>query len=325
MNKISKKLVALLFVVVLAFSMVSCGNSNAEDKNQASQTPQPTVEAATETPATAEVTYPVTVTDSFGKEATLKAEPAKVISVGPNITEMIYKLGAEDKLVGRTDYCDYPEEVASVESIGTLRTPDIQKIISLEPDLVIASTHFDEENAKKLEDAGIPVIALYEEHDVTGVYTMIETLGTALNKQAEAAKTVAEMKDTVEEVTTKVAGLEQPSVYYVVGYGEYGDFSAPANTFVGQLIKLAGGNNIVPESDSWTYSLEALLEADPEIIVLRQGEKDAFMTAENYKELTAVKEGHVYEIDNNLLDRQGYRNAEGLKALAEIFHPEAFK
>ena len=89
---------------------------------------------------------------------------------------MIYKLGAEDKLVGRTNYCDYPEEVSSIESIGTLRKPDIEKIISLEPQLVITSTHFDDENTAKLEAAGISVIALYEEFNVTGVYTIIETL-----------------------------------------------------------------------------------------------------------------------------------------------------
>ena len=160
---------------------------------------------------------------------------------------------------------------------------------------------------------------------LTGVYTMIETLGTALNKQDEAAKTVADMKSTINKVEEAVEGLEEPTVYYVVQYGESGDFSAPENTFVGQLIDMAGGNNIVPEQDSWSYSLEALLEADPEIIVVRNGEKEGFESLEAYKELTAVKEGNVYEIDNNLIDRQGYRNAEGLLTLAKIFHPEAFE
>ena len=238
---------------------------------------------------------------------------------------MIYELGAEGKLVGRTDYCDYPKEVTNIESIGSLMTPDIEKIISLEPDLVITSTHFDKENTAKLEAAGIKIIGLYEEHDVDGVYTMMETLGKALNKQDEATKDVAEMKSTIKEVTDAVKDLEEPTVYYVVGYGEYGDFSAPENTFAGEIIKLAGGDNIVPAQDNWSYSLEALLEADPEIIIIGNGMKDGFETAEGYKELTAVKEGKVYEIDNNLIDRQGYRNAEGVMTLAKIFHPEAFQ
>ncbi len=314
MKKILKNVSVLLLFIVMSIGLVSCGSANKTAVDNANE------------PAKSEgVSYPLTIKDSFGKEVTLEKEPEKIISVAPNITELIYKLGAEKKLVGRTDYCDYPEQVKDVESIGTLRKPDIEKIIGLEPDLVIASTHFDEENTAKLEEAGIKVIGLYEKNDVNGVYTMINTLGTALNKEGECAETVEEMKSSIDKVTKAVSGLEKPSVYYVVGYGEGGDFSAPANTFVGQLIKLAGGNNIVPESDNWSFSLEALLEADPDIIIIRTGEKQNFMSTEGYKELTAVKEGQVYEIDNNLLDRQGYRNSEGLLKLAQIFHPEAFK
>ena len=154
---------------------------------------------------------------------------------------------------------------------------------------------------------------------------MIETLGKALNKEDIAEEKVSEMKKTIGDVESAIKGEKEPTVYYVVSYGEGGDFSAPENTFVGGLIKLAGGQNIVPASDNWSFSLEALLEADPEIIVVGKGQKDGFMSAEGYKELTAVKEGKVYEIDNNIIDRQGYRNAEGVLELAKIFHPEAFK
>ena len=315
MNKLLKKFSVLLLFIAFTFAITGCGNFNkSETENKTSNSVK-----------TESLSYPVTITDSFGKEVTLEKEPEKVISVAPNITEIIFKLGAEDKLVGRTDYCDYPEEVNEVESIGTLRTPDIEKIISLEPDIVITSTHFNEENSKKLEDAGIIVISLYEENDVNGVYTMIETLGKALNKAEKANEIVEEMKNTIDEVKSTVIGLEEPSVYYVVSYGESGDFSAPENTFVGGLIKIAGGKDIVPASDNWSFSLEALLEADPDIIIVRDGEKDKFMSTEGYKELTAVKEGRVYEIDNNLIDRQGYRNAEGVLKLAEIFHQDAFK
>lgn len=309
MNRLLKKVTLLLMFVLFAVGLVSCGSSNAgsSSSNESSSV------------------YPLTLTDSFGGEVTLDKAPEKVVSVAPNMTELVYKLGAGNMLVGRTDYCDYPEEALNVESIGTLRTPDIEKIISLEPDLVLTSTHFSEENAQKLESAGIKVLSLYEENNVDGVYTMIDTLGKALNKQTEAEETVKEMKAAIEDTTKKIEGLEKPKVYYVVGFGEYGDFSAPENTFVGQLIKLAGGNNIVPASDSWAFSLEKLIEADPEIIVVKKGDKENFMSTPGYSDLSAVKNGKVYEIDNNLLDRQGYRNAEGVKVLAEIFYPEAFK
>ena len=317
MNKLLKKFTVALLLTVFTLGITGCGNT-AGNVNKSSSD-------STSSVTNGETKYPVTITDSFGTEITLEKEPQKVISIAPNITEIIFDLKAEDRLVGRTNYCDYPKDAESIESIGTMRTPDIEKIISLEPDLVIASTHFNEENAKKLQEAGIKTISLYEENQVTGVYTMIETLGIALNKNDQAKESVDQMKKTIDEVTSAVNGLEEPTVYYVVGYGEGGDFSAPENTFVGGLIKLAGGKNIVPASDNWKFSLEALLEADPYIIVLRSGEKEQFMAAEGYKELTAVKEGRVYEIDNNLIDRQGYRNAEGVLTLAKIFHPQAFK
>lgn len=303
----------ILLCMLLTMGIVGCTTNNDTNQDQASNE------------QTSEKAYPVKVTDSFGKEVTIESEPMRIVSIAPSVTEMIYAIGAQDKLVGRTNYCDYPQEVEKIESIGTLRNPDIEKIVSLQPDLVITSTHFDDENGAKLEEAGIPVIGLYEEFDMNGVYTQFDTLGIALNKREAATKVVEDMKAKMSEVQAKVEGLEAPSVYYVVGYGEYGDYSAPENTFIGQLIKIAGGSNIVPASDSWSYSLEALLEADPEIIIVKTGDKEGFMAAEGYNNLTAVKEGRVYEIDGNLLDRQSNRNAEGVEALAKIMHPEAFK
>jgi len=317
MRKVLKNVSVLLMCMVLMMSVLTgCGNNDPTANHQTQQTEERLdgVEG-----------YPLTITDSFGKEVTLQKEPMRIVSIAPSVTEMIYAIGGEEKLVGRTDYCDYPEQVSEIESVGPITPVDIEKIISLEPDLVITSTHVYGEQSEKLEEAGIPIIGLYEVDKVEGVYTMLDTLGMILNKQQEAEKVVQEMKTTIEEVQTKVASLEKPTVYYVVGYGEYGDFSAPENTSIGEMIELAGGKDIVPASESWSYSLEALLAADPDIIVIRNGDKEGFMSAAGYNELTAVKEGHVYEIDNNLIDRQSNRNAEGILELAKIFHPEAFQ
>ena len=155
MNKLFKNIILVLLIGAFTFGTYGCKDSyKNQTENQSSES---SINAG-------ETIYPVKITDSYGKEVTLDKEPKKVISVAPNISEIIFDLGAGEKLVGRTNYCDYPQEVTSVESIGTMRTPDIEKIISLEPDIVIASTHFNEENSKKLEDAGITVISLYEEN-----------------------------------------------------------------------------------------------------------------------------------------------------------------
>ncbi len=319
MKKFKRRAACVLTALALTLGLSACGS--AEKKEATEAVTETTSDAATD----GETVYPISVTDSYGNTVTIEEEPEKLISVAPNLTELIYKLGAEEKLVGRSDYCDYPSEVLDVESVGNIQMPDIEKIISLEPDVVIVSTHFESENAEKLEEAGIPVVALYDETDVEGVYAMIKTLGKVINRNAEASACVEEMQNTIAEVQEKVSGLEAPTVYYVIGYGEYGDFTAGGDTFTGKMLEMAGGDNIAKDISGWSITLEELVEADPSIIIINEFMKSDFMSLPNYSDLTAVKEGNVYVLDTNMLDRQGYRNAEGILELAKIFHPEAFE
>ncbi len=333
--KYLRKILAILCCMTLVFGLVACnsktdnvpGNSDVnpaetsvEEKNTES-TPAP--EEPESLPE--ETKYPLTITDSEGTEVTFDSEPKKVVSVAPNITETIYQLGLESRLVGRTDYCDYPKEALDIESIGTLKSPDIEKIISLDPDVVIASTHFNEDSNKKLTDLGVKVVVLYAENDIEGAYSIIETMGTIFNVNEAAATAVKDMQTSINETKELIKDLDKPSVYFVVAFGEFGDFTAGGDTFIGQMISLAGGNNIAQDVSGWSYTLESLVEADPDIIIMSEDMKSDFETAENYKDLTAVKNDQVYGIDKNILERQGYRNAEGLRTLAEIMHPEAFK
>lgn len=325
--KYCKKLSLILSVMLVSMSLMACAKTTEmkTDTVESVKQMETTAETTEQTGALEKsVTYPVTVKDSEGSEIMIETEPEKVISLAPNITEMIFVLGAGDKLVGRTDYCDYPKEALEITSIGTLQEPDIEKIVSLEPDLVIASTHFSEESEKQLSDLGIKVLVLYEEHEIDGVYTMLETLGTVINAQEKSLKAVNDMKAVMDETKEVVSGLEAPSVYYVVGFGEYGDYTAGGDTFISQLITLAGGENIAKEVQGWSYSLESLVAADPDIILIDNTMKDAFIRADHYKDLSAVKNGMVFGIDKSILERQGVRNAEGVRTIAEIFHADAF-
>ena len=314
MKKLKRMLAMLLAFSMLVIGLVGCDSKKDDADKEGDNTPQ-----------SAETVYPLEITDSSGAVVIIEKEPEKIISVAPNLTEAIYKLGAGDKLVGRSQYCDYPQEVLEVESVGDFFQPDIERIIALEPDVVLTSSLFDEENAKKLKDAGITVVAITEDTKIEGVYEMITTLGKVLNKNSEAADCVDDMKASIDEVQGKVKDLEKPTVYYVVGYGEYGDFTATGDTFISGMLELAGGDNIAKDATGWSISLETLIEADPDIIIIAEFMKDDFINTPNYAELSAVKEGRVYTLDVNMLERQGYRNADGVKALAEIFHPEAFK
>ncbi len=321
-----QKLQAIIMCAALAASGTSVWateEASSEAQTEAASE-EVSSESATEEVA-GEVSYPLTLTGTDGTEITIDEEPEKIVSMGPNMTEILYAIGAGDKLVGRTDYCDYPAQVSEVESVGSISDADIEKILSLEPDLVLASTHFSDDAIKQLEDAGVPVLYLYSEEDMNGVYDMIELVGEAVNCEAAASETVDEMKAKLDYVSDRLANAdENPTVYYVVGYGEYGDYTAGGDTFVNGILTAAGGDNIASDVEGWSYSTETLLEKDPQYVILNAYNEEGFSTTEPYTELSAVKNGYVKTIDTNMLDRQGSRNADAVVELAQMLHPECF-
>lgn len=251
--------------------------------------------------------------------------PQRIVSMGPNMTEILYAIGAGDKLVGRTDYCDYPAQVSEVEAVGSISQPDIEKILSLEPDLVLASTHFSDESLAQLNDAGIEVLYLYSEESMEGVYDMIAQVGEAINCEEQAEAVVDEMKAKLDYAADRLADAdENPSVYYIVGYGEYGDYTAGGDTFINGILTAAGGDNIASDVEGWSYSTETLLEKDPQYVITNVYNAEGFSTTDPYTELTAVKKNRVYTLDTNMLDRQGPRNADAVVELAQMLHPECF-
>ncbi len=164
--------------------------------------------------------YPLTLVDGEKREMTIDSEPQRIISVAPSVTEILFSIGAGDKIVGRTDYCDYPAEVANIQSIGTLMEPSIEKMAELNPDLIIVSTHFTEESAKQLENLGIKVFVLKAQENFEGLYETIDQAAQITNRQAEGAKVIADIKARVENVVAKVKDLKPVSCYYSVGTGE---------------------------------------------------------------------------------------------------------
>ncbi|MGY0372029.1 ABC transporter substrate-binding protein [Clostridium sp. JNZ J1-5] len=308
-----KSFFSFLMIMILAISFGGCSPQNKTSGN-ASEKKESAV-------------YPMKIVDSYNREVTIEKEPQKIVSIAPNITETIFALGKGNKLVGRTDFCDYPAEVKDIQSIGTLKDPNIEKIVELKPDLVIASTHFKKDVLRKLEGLGIKVVVLYGQESFDGVYDTIKKVGQVTNANNEAEKIVTDMKKKVENVVSKVKDKNKPKVYYVVGYGKTGDFTAGKGTFINSMIEMAGGDNVAKDTEGWKYSLEKLIEKNPEIIVCSKSfdTKKGIESTNGYKDLKAVKEGKLIEIDNNLLDRQGPRLALGLEELAKVLHPDIFK
>lgn len=271
----------------------------------------------------------IVYTDSTGVTINLQGLPKRIVSMGPNVTETLFALGAGNLLVGRTDYCDYPQEVLAVDSIGTLWQPSIEKILALEPDLIIASSLANDDVLQALRKTGIPLATINKQSSVAGTMEMIKDIGLLCGKTDESLELVADLTNRIEAVAQKVEGLPRPTCYYVIDFRQF-DSTATGDTYIDEMISIAGGDNVAKDGHYWTYSKELLTEKDPQIIILTshwgsdfESTKQLFCSSSVYKDLSAVKAGNIYPIDNNAVDRQGPRTAQAIEDFAKIFHPQA--
>lgn len=318
--------------MMMVFMFVGCGDSEVANENTNNNEvvveANETNEAVTEEDSEEVVShYPVTFVDGMEREVVIEAEPMTIVTMAPSMTEMVYALGLGDRLVGRTDYCNYPEEAMNVASIGSLREPNLEAIIALNPDVVLMSTHASEEVLAKLEEAGLTVAILMAQENFDGVYEIINQTASIFNVEDKGTVLIEGMKSDVSLVLEAVKDLDKKTVYYVVGFGEYGDYTATGDTFIHEMLEMAGGSNIAVDGEGWSYNLESIIAADPEYIICSENwdTKANFAATEGYMDLTAVTENKLMEINQDLLSRQGPRLAKGLKAIAMILHPEAFE
>jgi len=324
-----KKCLIIILTIMLSISLIACNNYNSNKTQNNDNVSENTIDKATDN---VDTKYPITIKDSTGKEITIEKEPEKVVSLAPNATEIIFALGKGDKLAGRTDYCTYPEDAKKVQSVGDLMNINYEKLMEIQPDIVITSPMTLEETRKKIADLGIKVLVIDNTQSFDATYNIIEQIGKMLNANQKSSEIVSSMKEKVESVKKKVAGADKLKVYYLVSYGESGDYTAGKGTFIDSMTEIAGGVNIANDVDSWSkYSVEKIIEKDPDIIIYSESpdnpinNKESIMAANGYKDIKAVKEGKVMPIDSDLVEIQGPRLADGLEALAKIIHPELYK
>jgi len=311
-----KSIISIFLAIIVCFVFSACGNKPATNKD-----------INTTKKETNLVVYPLKIVDSNKRTVIIEKEPKRIITIAPNITEGIYALGKGSTLVGRSNYDDYPNEALKVPTVGDLLEPSIEKIVELKPDLVITSALFNKDAIKKLENLNIKVLVLSDKENFNGVYDTISKLGQVVNASEKAQSVITNMKKKVSDITKKVASAKKPTVYYVAGFGKSGDFTAGKDTFIGDMIEVAGGKNAANDVIGWKYSLEKLVEKNPDVLICSKlyASKKGIEGAIGYKDLKAVKGGKLLEIDENIIVRQGPRLADGLEAIAKLVHPELFK
>jgi iron complex transport system substrate-binding protein len=264
-----------------------------------------------------------TVTDDYGRTVVIPAQPQRVVSLSPAVTEILYALGAQDLLVGRTDFCVYPDAAMDIPSIGGISNLNIENILTLNPDLVISGSMVGKKVTDQMDAMGTPMVCVIEKPKFEALYDNILAIGKLIGKEQAADSLNKLLSDKV----TKLLSTQSPShsatqspshsVYYVVGFGPSGNFTAGGNTFINDIIRMAGGRNIAEGIDGWSYSLEALMKEDPDYIIVRREDSAAFCDMKPYDRLSAVRQGHVIGIESGTLDLQVPRNIDAILYLRE--------
>lgn len=265
-----------------------------------------------------------TVVDDYGRTVVVPAHPARVVSLSPAVTEILYALGAQELLVGRTDFCTYPPQASGIPSIGGISNLNIERILSLSPDLVISGSMVGKKVTDQMDRMGVPMVCVIEKPRFEALFDNITAIGRLVGREHEADSLIQVLccdlrnlreADAIEEslpLKTQNSKLKTPTCYYVVGFGPAGNFTAGGNTFINDIIRMAGGRNIAEDVEGWSYSLEALVGEDPDYIIVRREDSAAFCSMKPYSTLSAVKKGHVIGIESGTFDLQVPRNIDAV-------------
>lgn len=290
----TKKLVSLFLALVMAFSL---------------------------TAAFAESTA-VTVTDMAGREITLDAPATKVVALTASDCEILAALGAEDTLVGRGEYCDYPESVLEVPAVQSGADTNLEQIIALEPQVVVmAKMAQTEEQVAALEAAGIRVV-VSDAQDIEGVYTAIRLIGALVGRNDEAEAMVADMQSTFADIAAKSENTGK-TVYFEVSPLQWGLWTAGKGTFMDELATMCGLTNAFADVEGWAeISEEQVLERDPDYIVtisMYYGEGptpvEEIKSRAGWDALKAVQNDAIFNADSNEVSRPGPRLKDAAEAL----------
>ncbi len=267
--------------------------------------------------------------DGMGRKVEINGTPQRIISLAPHITEILYAIGLEEKVVGVTLFSDFPEKAREKAVIGSYVTLDLEKIISLSPDLIISTSDGNpKEDINRLSSMGHTVYVI-SHSNINGIFSSILNIGEITRQEAKANELVVNMKKRIATVQSKIKSARIRPVFYQLGDNPL--MTAGRNTFIDSLIELAGGRNIAGELDILypRYSMEKVLASSPEVIVISSmAEKnvsdDAFKKWERWKEIPAVKHNEIYFINPDLIHRPGPRIVEGLEKLSNMIHPDRF-
>lgn len=312
--------------VLAVFLLVACSTPGAT--NSAPTTgADATSLVPTEPPPTLAPAFPVTLIDDEGTSVTIEAEPKKIVSLTPATTETLFAIGAGSRVVGKVeDIANFPKEASSVPIVATFAGVDVEKIVASGADLVVSGGAGLTQGAavEQLRNAGIPVLVSYPT-SVRAALDGIRQIGMAVGLADDANALADTISGQIDDYSSVAGTVETPPrVFYEIDVTG-GIFTPPADSIYAEMFDLAGAQ-LIPGDANYSISLEKLIAADPEVILLGDAAygatKAAVAKRPGWGGMTAVKNGAIFPVDDIVITRPGPRIAEGLKALIQAIHPE---
>jgi iron complex transport system substrate-binding protein len=273
------------------------------------------------------------IKDDLGRPFPLPAStPRRIVSMAPNITEILFALGLGGRVVGVTRFCDWPPEAKAIPKIGGLVDPNVEIIRSLDPDLVIAFRGNPLRVVERIGKLGLPVFILDIGEGLDNLFPLIERIGRVTRTEGAAAGLAAKLRARVEAIDAGLRGVLSRPAVFVLLYGQ-GLWTCGGESYVNDLIARAGGTNAASSlPKKWVlYKRERIIKDDPGVVfILARSASDfaagrvRFARMPGMDGIKAVKEGKIYELDENAASRFGPRLVEVLDRMAELLHPERF-
>jgi iron complex transport system substrate-binding protein len=271
-----------------------------------------------------------TFEDELGREVTFPFAPKRIVSLAPNITEILFSLGLDEEIVGVSIHCNFPEKAKTKNRVGSYISLDYEKITSVKPDLIIATgVGNTKDMVDRLEQLGFSTYVIYPKN-FEDILKSIIHIGQVVNREKEARTIIEGIKKRSQRVINLTKDLARPKVFIQIG--DTPMVTVGKGSFTDDLIRLAGGENIAgKEKEVYPrFGMEEILQKSPEVIVISsmkpKGDyQKTFQEWNRWKTIPAVKNGRVHIINSDLIDRPSPRIIDGLEQLARMLHPEQFR
>jgi iron complex transport system substrate-binding protein len=323
-----KKLYALLLLLIVTLGVLSgCGGNSGD---QAKKTP---VAEEKEEAVQKETFFPVTITDALKNEVIIEKKPERIVSLIPSNTEIAYELGLGEEIVGVNDNDNFPEAVFEKEKVGGLEI-NIEKIISLEPNLVLAhesTAGSTGAGLQQLRDSGIAVLIVNDAQNIDEVYETIVMVGEATGEKETAKTLVAEMKAKIDDISARAKEIkdeEQKTVFVEVSPAPE-IYSVGVNTFMNEMLQMINAKNVITDEGWIKIDPEAVIERNPDVIITTHGYYTGdpiseVVNRDGWQDITAVKNEQIVDVHSDIVTRTGPRIAQGVEELAKAIYPEIF-